>query len=234
MRKIFLDEDNKLKSNVTLDKDYLLTDEWTPINPTANYKDNVIDGQGHTIYNMSVNKGNSDKLGFIGYNTDKLTIKNLTFSNANIYGTSNLGVVIGYQYGKVTLDNVHVVNSTVKSSGSWSGFVGGLVGYSAINDSATLTLANCSVENSNFESSHDTCGLVGAIVGCASNQFSSNYSISGCVVSGCHFLWGWQRTPSGGTTGNNFALSDAYAGKAYNEIIEGVTATDNTYEYGSS
>ena len=225
LRKIFVDETTgKLKSEVKLEKNYLLTDEWTPITASGAPQPATIDGQGHTIYNMTVNGGS--KLGFIGGNSADLTIKNLTFSNAAVVGTGSfLGVVIGYQYGDVTLENVQVVNSLVKSTAEKGIRIGGLVGYSALHDSAKLTLKDCAVKNSNFEGYHNTCGLVGSLIKYSENP--DNYSISGCTVSDCTFLWG-----STNETYNNFAVSEGgpYNAK-YDEIISGVTATNNTFGY---
>ena len=225
LRKIFVDEaTGELKSEVKLDKNYLLTDEWTPITASGAPQPATIDGQGHTIYNMTVNGGS--KLGFIGDNSADLTIKNLTFSNATVVGTGSfLGVVIGYQYGDVKLENVQVVNSLVKSTAEKGIRIGGLVGYSALHDSAKLTLKDCTVKNSNFEGYHNTCGLVGTLIKYSENP--DNYSISGCTVSDCAFLWG-----STNVMHNNFAVSEGGPYNAqYDEIISGVTATNNTFSY---
>ena len=229
LRKIFVDETTgRLKQEVKLEKDYLLTDAWTPFtiweeNEKPENGRATIDGQGHTIYNMTVNGG--EKLGFIGVNGADLTIKNLTFSNATVVGTGSfLGVVIGYQYGEVTLDNVQVVNSVVKSTAEGIR-IGGLVGFSVLHDGAKLHLKDCTVKNSNFEGFHNTCGLVGTLIKYSENL--DKYSISGCTVSGCTFLWG-----SKNTTYNNFAVSEGGPYNAqYDAIISGVTAMNNSFEY---
>ena len=225
LRKIFVNEaTGKLKSDVKLDKNYLLTDEWTPITAEGAPQPVTIDGQGHTIYNMTVNGGS--KLGFIGDNSADLTIKDLTFSNATVVGTGSfLGVVIGYQYGDVTLENVQVVNSLVKSTAEKGIRIGGLVGYSPLHDSAKLHLKDCTVKNSNFEGYHNTCGLVGTLQ--QYNTYSNSYSIENCVVSDCAFLWG-----SPVEIYNNFAVCEGGPYNArYDAIIDGVTATNNTVAY---
>ena len=229
LKKIFLDEDGKLKADVKLEKDYLLTDAWTPLNcwthngPATGTA--TIDGQGHTIYNMTVN---GDKaLGFIGMNSADLTIKNLTFSNATVVGTGSfLGVVIGYQYGDVTLENVQVVNSVVKSTAEKGIRIGGLVGYSPLHDSAKLHLKDCTVKNSNFEGYHNTCGLVGSLYDYTDHNES--YSIANCTVSGCHFVWG---SPT--VKYNHYAFVDGgkYLLTEPDAAISGVTMTNNTCAY---
>ncbi len=230
LRKIFVDETTgRLKQEVKLDKNYLLTDAWTPLNcwthngPATGTA--TIDGQGHTIYNMTVN---GDKaLGFIGMNSADLTIKNLTFSNATVVGTGSfLGVVIGYQYGDVTLENVQVVNSVVKSTAEKGIRIGGLVGYSPLHDSAKLHLKDCTVKNSNFEGYHNTCGLVGSLYDYTDRNES--YSIANCTVSGCHFVWG---SPT--VKYNHYAFVDGskYLLTAPDAVISGVMMTNNTCEY---
>ena len=230
LKKIFLDEDGKLKAEVKLEKDYLLTDAWTPFtiweeneqpaNGTA-----TIDGQGHTIYNMTVNGG--EKLGFIGGSSANLTIRNLTFSNATVVGTGSfLGVVIGYQYGEVTLENVQVVNSVVKSTAEKGIRIGGLVGYSPLHDSAKLHLKDCTVKNSNFEGYHNTCGLVGSLYDYTDHNESC--SIENCTVSDCHFVWG---SPT--VKYNHYAFVDGgkYLLTAPDAAISGVMMTNNTCVY---
>jgi predicted ribosomally synthesized peptide with SipW-like signal peptide len=224
LRKIFVDEAGELKSDVKLDKNYLLTDEWTPITASGAPQPATIDGQGHTIYNMTVNGGS--KLGFIGDNSADLTIKNLTFSNATVVGTGSfLGVVIGYQYGDVKLENVQVVNSLVKSTAEKGIRIGGLVGYSALHDSAKLTLKDCTVKNSNFEGYHNTCGLVGTLYGYTDH--TGSWSVDNCTVSGCHFVWGSpvvKYNHYAFVDGGQFLLTEPDA------AISGVTMTNNTCE----
>ena len=228
LKKIFLDEDGKLKAEVKLEKDYLLTDAWTPLTIWDEQPENgtaTIDGQGHTIYNMTVNGG--EKLGFIGGNRANLTIRNLTFSNATVVGTGSfLGVVIGYQYGDVTLENVQVVNSVVKSTAEKGIRIGGLVGYSPLHDSAKLHLKDCTVKNSNFEGYHNTCGLVGSLYDYTDHNESC--SIENCTVSDCHFVWG---SPT--VKYNHYAFVDGskYLLTAPDAVISGVVMTNNTCAY---
>ena len=227
LRKIFVNEaTGELKPEVKLDKNYLLTDEWTPIKTWGAPQSATIDGQGHTIYNMTVN--GSEELGFIGKNGADLTIKNLTFSNATVVGTGRfLGVVIGYQYGDVKLENVQVVNSLVKSTAEKGIRIGGLVGYSPLHDSAKLHLKDCAVKNSNFEGFHNTCGLVGTLYGYTDHIGS--WSVDNCTVSGCHFVWG-----SPVEKYNHFAFVDGgqYLLAEPDAAIPGVTMTNNTYKRG--
>ena len=226
LRALFVDEaTGKLKPEVTLTADYMLVDEWTPIDAWGIQYPVVIDGQGHTIYNMTVNTG--EKAGFISRSlVENLTIKNLTFNRATVVSSGNfVGTVIGYQYGDVTLENVQVLNSVVKSTAGRGIRIGGLVGFSVLSDSAKLHLKDCAVKHTALEGYHNTCGLVGTLQ--QYNTYSNSYSIENCVVSDCAFLWG-----SPVEIYNNFAVCEGGPYNVrYDAIIDGVTATNNTVAY---
>ena len=226
LRALFVDEaTGKLKPEVTLTADYMLVDEWTPIDAWGIQYPVVIDGQGHTIYNMTVNTG--EKAGFISRSlVENLTIKNLTFNRATVVSSGSfVGTVIGYQYGDVTLENVQVLNSVVKSTAGRGIRIGGLVGYSPLHDSAKLHLKDCAVKHTAFEGYLNTCGLVGTL--CKYSENPGSYSIENCVVSDCAFLWG-----STVEIYNNFAVCEGGPYNArYDAIIDGVTATNNTVAY---
>ncbi len=136
---------------------------WTSIAAWDPEKgDLVIDGNGHTISNMTVSGGS--KTGFIGTIAGKATIKDLTFANATVTTSGSFaGVVIGYQYGNVVIDNVHVVNSTVSSTAQKGIRIGGLVGASFLHDGAKLTVTNSSVTGSLIKAYHNVGGLVGTL-----------------------------------------------------------------------
>ena len=112
----------------------------------------TIRGQDGVIQNLSI-RGNCSSIndypyacGFIGTTKNPITVKNLTFDSANVsingqYYGNQVGVVIGHAYcNNVTMDNVHVTNSTVKGFGK----VGGLVGHLAEPDGSHF-FRNCSV-----------------------------------------------------------------------------------------
>ncbi len=170
---------------VTLMNDIDLTDvEWTPINlwDAENSATLVIDGQGHTISNMSINSG--EKIGFIGSIAGRtLTIQDLTFDTANVITSASMaGVVIGYQYGDVTLEGVNVTNSVVRTTADTGISIGGLIGFSAINENAVVNIAGCSVTNTILSGYHTVAGLVGKL---PNYDTSTADTISGNTVSDC-------------------------------------------------
>ena len=130
---------------------------WAPEN-TAPL---TIDGNGCTISNMVVNS--QKNVGFIGQNSRNLTIKNLTFANADVTGTQFAGVVIGYMYGEVVFENVDVIDSEVAVLDTEAGKgirAGGLVGFIP-RDGKTLSLTDCDVTGSTISGYHNVGSMVG-------------------------------------------------------------------------
>ena len=149
----------KLMADINLDGQ-----AWTPINSwhAEGNTSVTLDGNGHKIIGMQVKAG--AKAGFIGSNAADWTIKNLTFVDANVESTGNFaGVVFGYQYGDVVMENVDVQGGSVKSTANYGIRIGGLVGFSVVNDGATLSLTGCDVNGVTLEGYHNVGGLVGTI-----------------------------------------------------------------------
>lgn len=143
------------------------------IKPDVGKGATVIEGNGHTISNMTVYESENESIGRpitaigfigeIGYFAD-LTVKNITFENAHVSTvdgdnasddatTCYAGVVIGHgameAYGdtcndKLSFSNVEIVNSVVTSGPRSGSCAGGIVGYA----SGDVTFDNCHVSNS--------------------------------------------------------------------------------------
>ncbi len=137
----------------------------------------TIDGNGHTISNMTIEEQKNGKdgntyLGFIGnlnYNT-RLTVQNITFENAHVQdldGDSEYswcGVVVGHgpmEGGLIdgqadcTFENVNIVNSVVTGGHN----NGGILGYSGSSQVGHL-FKNCSVNNSFIGGYNSTSGIL--------------------------------------------------------------------------
>lgn len=136
----------------------------------------TIDGQGHTIYNMTIEEqsngsGGNTYLGFIGnlnYNT-KLTVRNITFENAHVQDSDGdseyswCGVVVGHgpmdgisdSQAECTFTNVNIVNSVVTGGHN----NGGIMGYACSTEKGHL-FENCSVTNSFIGGYNSTSGIL--------------------------------------------------------------------------
>ena len=158
---------------VLLTADIDLEDElWTPIGQTgAGQFEGVFNGQGHTIYNLNIQRGDFTNglpaTGLFGWLNSGI-VKNLTIDGATVVGNEFVGTVVGYienhTEGRGVVDNCTVKNATV--SGIYKGLggicegdkVGGAVGF--INGNCAVT--NCTVINTNVDAVRDA----GQVLGC--------------------------------------------------------------------
>ncbi len=145
--------DYKGKRIVLIDDIDLSSENWTPIQGDLN--GTIIDGNGHSIKNMTIKE--ETMAGFIGFNASNVSIRNITFDNANVITTSNsnsyAGVVISKNYSKTTLENVDVINSRVENH--WQS--GGLVGFAEGNGPKFV---NCSIKDSYVGGKDATAGTL--------------------------------------------------------------------------
>ena len=159
---------------------------------SAWYNTASFNGNGHTISNAKVVSGDNDNgmeqasMFFVSTNgaltVSDLVLKNLTVETKNIdngYGAA----VVGYCEGKLVLDNVDVVNTSVTGSKS----SGMLVGH--LTPAGSLTATNCDVAGSitisSFEASGHYAGkYVGTIAGnTALNNCTANVTLGGNLKS---------------------------------------------------
>ena len=127
-------------------------------------------GKNGVIRNLLI-RGNCSPgyaCGFIGTTRGSITVRDLKFDSANVSinglytGGNQVGVVIGHAYcNNVTMDNVHVTNSTVKGYGK----IGGLVGHLA-EPGGSHSFANCSVEDTRIIGAYNCGGLIGLNENC--------------------------------------------------------------------
>ncbi len=177
----------------------------------------VINGNGHTISNMTANGAGS--LGFIGQNRATITINDLTFKNAEVNATGSFaGTIIGYAYGNITLNNVDVVDSKVSTAISNKGIrAGGLLGF-VPSDGGTLTLKDCDVSGSEIAGYHN----VGAMVGTTMTQKA--VTIENCTAKSNTLTYGSLNVGA-------FAFGAGTSG--YTEYVpaSGFTAENNTFDF---
>ena len=140
---------------------------WKPIKGNGKMSGITINGNGHTISNMTVrDRTNSSGYGtgFIGDTNGSITIKNITFTNANVtFGFNSYwgnigGIVMGYTYGTTLFENVTVTNSTIWGYGK----IGCLLGMGA-DPGVSVTFKNCVSRNNTINAAYDMGGLAGMI-----------------------------------------------------------------------
>lgn len=173
---------------------------WTPIgsvNSSKGYRyRGKIDGNDHTIYNLSVGTG-TNVTGFIGALYEG-SVKNLKFSNVTVSSSQNYtGTVVGYIYSGL-IDNCHVLSGTVTTSASYTG---GIVGQGP-DDAVHVT--NCS----NAAVISSTGGHTGGIAG---DTDVDNCTNTASVTGGAEYTGGIvgygdasHSTNSGAVTGTSY------------------------------
>ncbi len=165
---------------------------WTPIGyGTTNFKEvsfaGTFDGQGHTIFGISINPGSEDsKVGrkwgfFVGIAADgvvkNLNLDNVSFNNVTRYFAA-LGSLAGRLDGKV--ENCHVKNVTIDSNTKMTN-TGGLIGAAYNN----AVIDKCSVSDVTI-----TCGiatdngdLTAGVVGYAAGDTTTRVKITNTTAS---------------------------------------------------
>jgi hypothetical protein len=176
----------------------------------------VINGNGHTISNMTVN-GKAANQGFIGVAYQDITINDLTFKDAEVNSTGSfVGTVIGWAWGNanVTLNNVDVVDSEVSATiANKSIHVGGLIGFFPY-DGGELTLKGCDVSGSTIAGYHN----VGAMVGTTLTQ--KTVTVENCTAKNNTLVYG-------GDNIGAFAFGAYDSGYAEYVPASGFTAENN-------
>ena len=141
---------NDLTANyvLTADIDLSGTENWTPIGSYdasvpeddsaafANSFSGSLDGDGHTISNLTVEQDNGIGIGLIGLTSGDAVVKNITVQNANCSGMMSVGTIIGYNLG--TVHNLEILGD-IRVSGQ--NCVGGILGGNMGGD-----VSGCSAE----------------------------------------------------------------------------------------
>lgn len=177
------------------------TNGWIPIGTEGMPFSGFLDGQGHSISNLRINR--TTNVGFFG-STQNATIKNIKLINADVKGTDNVGCLIGLMKHS-DVENIELSGRCVGENNS-----GSLIG--CITNSITSVDCIYNYKVSNCISSIDIIGKqnVGGFIG----------SISG--KSYCYIPW------HGGTKTQNGYYSTYYRMEStINQIIEYCKFTGN-------
>jgi len=144
------------------------------------------DGNGHKIFNLSLNLDSFMPLGLFGYLAPDGKVSQVGVENVNITGAGPVGGLVGYIW-KGTVSNCHCTGNVIGNQG-----VGGLVG---LNSFGTVSNSYTNVDVSGY-------WLVGGLAGDSWGTMSSCHSTS--TVTGYVAV--------GGLAGSNDrTLSDCYA-----------------------
>ncbi|WP_426527027.1 MBG domain-containing protein [Bradyrhizobium sp. McL0615] len=160
---------------------------FSPIGDLSSQFGGSLDGQGHAISNLAINRPSDAYIGLIGYIGTGGSVSNLGLQNATITGNGYVGGLTGFNNGSI---------SNVSVSGAITGAlrVGGLIGQNYSNG----TIGNASASGTVVAT---TIGYAGGLV--AVNYGSISGSFATVDVSGN----GSSVAPFGGLVGWNSSSS---------------------------
>ena len=167
---------NDLSINCTLTADIDLTGkEWTPIGSYINYTytgyTGTFDGQGHTIFGLTINQVR-DAVGLIGCIDKGGIVKNVKLKDVNITGDGYfVGGVAGTNYG--TIENCSVDGTLTNNRHYLGGVVGDNYG----------SIIGCSSSGTITGTSPDVGGIGGQSVGGTIMACYSVANIKGMIYS---------------------------------------------------
>ena len=168
---------NDLSINCTLTADIDLTGkEWTPIGSYINYTytgyTGTFDGQGHTIFGLTINQVR-DAVGLIGCIDKGGIVKNVKLKDVNITGDGYfVGGVAGTNYG--TIENCSVDGTLTNNRHYLGGVVGDNYG----------SIIGCSSSGTITGTNPDVGGIGGQSVGGTIMACYSVANIKGMIYSG--------------------------------------------------
>ena len=145
---------------------------WIPISAWKSLNSSL-DGNGHTISGLYINRPNSDNQGFIG-SQEAMKVKNLGLINPEVTGKNNVGALRNMAYYRAT-ENCYVQGGRV----SGNVHVGGLVGILNY-DVMRYCYSTCDVYGNDY---------IGGLAGSA-NEYSVSYCYSTGDISGQSFVGG--------------------------------------------
>lgn len=156
---------SKYVLGLDIDASSTATSSFNPIgNSISTPFSGVLDGLGHQIDQLNINKAAKDGVGLFGYAL-YATIKNLNLTNASIIGKNSVGGLIGYNgNNNGSTGNSWIINSSV--SGSLTGYnqLGGLIGTDTVYNTGSSSIIG-SRSNSTITGRYTQ---IGGLVGYAS------------------------------------------------------------------
>lgn len=212
---------NYLSAHFRLEADIDLSGytNWSPIGSEAAPFTGSLDGDGHTIRGLYIDRATTDCVGLFGY-IDGATLRNVTLEDAFVAGNSYVGGLVGYMNaGSVSGCSF---DGSVRGYGSQTG---GLVGYvsfgGAVSDSRTaggvsgysdvgglVGLSEASIENCHTRMTVEGTNSTGGLVGYQYGPYKPAVHIGDCSATGSvrgSNVGGLVGQNGGGTVANSFS-----------------------------
>ncbi len=150
---------------------------FSPIGSSAAPFVGSLDGLGHAVSGLVINRAGSDRIGLFAALSQGGRLQNMGLTSASVSGGNQVGAWVGDNVGG-RLDNVYATGNV-----SGNGQVGGLLGShqaGVVNDAYATVMVN---------GSRDVGGLVGAnLAGVVSNSF---YNLDAATINGVATVGPW-------------------------------------------
>ncbi len=174
------------------DIDATPTEDWAgggfePIGTQSDPFTGSLDGRGHVITGLFINRGHDSQIGLFGYTAQEAEISGVGLVEARVTGMFETGALVGHSRGSIW--DSYSENSQVSGSTGSGGLVGELRG----SDSAPAIVVN-SYSIGQFDGGSNSGGLVGTAIAA---EISGSHSAG--TVSGSNYLGGlvgWQNGSS--------------------------------------
>ncbi len=179
----------------------------------------TLDGDGHTVSGLFINRPSQDYVGLFGY-VSSAVIKNLTLANTNITGKNRTGALIG----NLSHANGEVHNCHATGTVTGEGFTGGLIGQ-VYNGTVTESSSMATVQGTN---------QVGGLIGTISTSGSSlSSSFASGQVKGNLFVGGLVGALTNGSVVNTYATGDVVVNQeSYTTKAGGLVGSMNSINSG--
>ena len=155
---------------------------WAPIasdtpSVQASRYQGDFNGNGYTINNLFINRGNGSDVGLFGGTHYNSRIESLGVTNANVRGQNYVGILVGALYGEiVACYTTGAVTGTGTGQSPNLGHVAGIAGWAGHSSNDAL------VSSSYSHASVDGRNAVGGLVGYGNNITITNSYATGAVT----------------------------------------------------
>jgi hypothetical protein len=183
-------------SNLDLrDYDYGDGKGWMPIagGGTTDKFTGHYDGQGLEIFNLNINRPDTDNVGLFGHigidnDTEDISITNIGLRNVDIKGARGVGALVGRvtSNGLTKVEYTYVINGSVIGDGALGGLVGSNNSYKETSDVGLTDKPEVSKSFSDVDviwSQNRSGQKFGGLVGCTQKgRIINSYSLSSVTV----------------------------------------------------
>jgi hypothetical protein len=184
---------------------------WLPIGNATTQFTGEYDGRRYTISNLFISRSTIDYVGLFG-SINYAEISNVSLTNVNITGQSNVGALVGRVHNSSNVTNSNAQGVVAGANSVGNNNVGGLVGNLEFTNTLSGSFANVNVTGYR---------TVGGLVGNNNSSAVSTSYATGSVNAGNAFVGGLIGGVVSGSVTNSFARG-AVSGGSYVGGLVGV------------